>query len=222
MDQVLDSLRSQSIKADGIVLNIAKTDRKKFNLKSYKDIHVHFVDDLKAVKKLLPTLKKYPKYKTITVDDDAIYPVNLAESLLQGLEANPNHIISGRAREIRKNREGNFHSYNDWYIRFDGRPSAPNLVPSGVGGVLYPPKILHKDVFNRRLFNDFIMSDDLWWYAQARRNNVNFVQVPIFDETNFPNIFPIAARGMFFYKNRSDNDKAFQKLLDQYGNFTGV
>lgn len=222
LDQVIESLDSQNIKSDGIILNIAKEDRKRLKLKSYKNVHIYFVNDLKAAKKLLPTLKRFPNYRTITVDDDVVYPTHLSEELLRGHEDNPNHIIAGRAREIRKNKEGNFRSYNDWYIRFDGRPSAPNLVPTGVGGVLYPPNIFHRDVLDKKLIKDFTTTDDLWWYAQARRNDVNFVQVPIFDEAKFPNIFPIAARGLFYYKNRSENDIAFQKLLDLYGNFTGI
>lgn len=222
LDQVINSLRKQNVKSDGIVINIARQDRKHLKLNSYQDIHVDYVEDLKAAKKLLPTILNNPDKNIITVDDDTIYPEDLSEKLLIGLEQNPGNIITGRARKIIRDGSGNFEKYMKWPLLFDGYPSAPNIMPNGVGGVLYPPGVFHQDVFDYDFLNNFLNNDDYWWYTQARRNNTKFVQVPIFDKKNFPNIMPIASKGLFYYGNKTKNDEVFKLLLNKYGNFTGI
>lgn len=218
LDLVIDSLRNQDLEADAIVLNIAEEDRKAIKLKDYRKIELNFVEDLKAMKKLLPTLVEYPECNVITVDDDTIYPEYLSERLWTSSEANPGHVVAGRARKITKTGD-EFNRYMDWLPLFDGHPRDKLVLPNGVGGVLYPANIMHPDVFNEYIYKDFVTTDDFWWYAQARRNGAKFVQVPIFDQSSFPNIMPIASKGLFYYKNKTENDKAFQKLLKVYGNF---
>jgi hypothetical protein len=218
LDQVLDSLRNQRIPGDFIVLNIAKEDKPLLKLNSYANLEVNFVEDLKAMKKLLPTLTKYPEHNIITVDDDTIYPKKLSERLITGYEKNPGNIIAGRARKITKNKD-EFNEYLKWTPLYHGHPSDKLVFPNGVGGVFYPKNIFHPDVFDESFYKNFVTTDDFWWYTQARRNGVQFVQVSIFNRLNFPNIMPIASKGLFYYKNKTENDKAFKMLLDAYGNF---
>lgn len=222
LNQVIDSLRKQDIRAEGIVLNIANEDKDQLKLNSYDDVHINYVENLKAAKKLLPTIINSPDKNIITIDDDTIYPKDLSEKLLQGMDQNPGSIITGRARKIVRDSSGNFETYMKWPLLFEGHHRAPNVMPTGVGGVLYPPGVFHEDVFDYEFLNNFLTNDDYWWYAQARRNNTNFVQVPIFEEKKFPNISPIANKGLFYYGNKTKNDEVFKLLLDKYGNFTGI
>lgn len=222
LPHVIDSLKRQTIKADSIVLNIAKEDKKFLKLNSYKEIDINFVEDLKAMKKLLPTLVSHPSDNIVTVDDDVIYPNHLSESLLIGHQENSDAVITGRAREIQRDGGGEFKPYMKWPLYFDGHQRATNLIPTGVGGVFYPKNTFHNDVFDETKYQNFITVDDFWWYTQARRANAEFVQVPIFKKKDFPNIFPIANRGLFYYGNKTKNDEAFSKLISLYGNFTGI
>ena len=215
---ILDSLRNQVLSPQNIVINIAEDEKQSFKLNSYRGIEVNFVENLKAMKKLLPTLPLYPNHHIITVDDDTIYPNYLSQKLFAGLDKNPGHVVAGRARKITKT-DNQFNKYMEWQPLFDGHESDKLVLPNGVGGVLYPPGIFHSDVFDSGVYHDFITTDDFWWYAQARRNGAKFVQVPIFDRKKFPNIMPIASKGLFYYKNKTENDIAFNKLLDLYGNF---
>lgn len=222
LSQVIDSLINQKIQAKNIVLNISKEDRKAFNLNLGPTVEINFVDDLKAAKKLIPTLIKYPNENIITVDDDTVYPNDLSEKLIAGYLNNPGNIIAGRARKITKDSDNNFLPYMKWPLLFNGYSSSPGLMPTGVGGVFYPANIFHKDVLNSSIYKDYLTTDDFWWYAQARRNGISFVQVKIFNEHKFPNIDIIANKGLFYYGNKTKNDQAFASLLSRYGNFTGV
>jgi hypothetical protein len=218
---ILDSLRNQKIRAQNIILNIAEEEKKNLKINSYSGVEINFVENLKAMKKLLPTLLSHPNEHIITVDDDTIYPTDLSEKLIQGLSNNPNHVVAGRARKITKNKDG-FNKYMEWKPLYDGHESDKLILPNGVGGVLYPPNVFHKDVFDDNVYHEFITTDDFWWYAQARKNGTRFVQVPIYDPSNLPNIMPIANRGLFYYKNKTENDVAFKKLLEMYGDFTAI
>jgi hypothetical protein len=219
---VIDSLINQKVKAKRIVLNIAKDDQEFFNLSFDPVVEVNFVEDLKAAKKLIPTLIKYPNENIITVDDDTVYPDNLSEKLIQGYLNNPGNIITGRARKIAKDNRGHFLPYMKWPLLFNGHDSSTNVMPTGVGGVLYPANIFHKDVLDSSVYKDYLTTDDFWWYTQARRNDVSFVQVKIFNRYTFPNIESIANRGLFYYGNKTKNDQAFFSLISKYGNFTGI
>lgn len=222
LDLVINSLINQRVKAKKIILNIAKEDSKSFNLKLDPSVEINFVEDLKAAKKLIPTLIKYPSENIITVDDDTIYPDTLSEILIRGYMDNPRHIVAGRARKITKDAEGNFLPYMKWPLLFNGHRSSSSVMPTGVGGVLYPSNIFHNDVIDAFEYKDYLTTDDFWWYTQARRMGVDFVQVKVFNENFFPNISPIANKGLFYHGNKTKNDQSFLSLINKYGDFTGI
>lgn len=219
LNQVIKSLKHQETPADHIVINIAKEDKKNFKLNNYYGIEVNFVEDLKAMKKLLPTLQKHSNHNIITVDDDAIYPKELASKLLEGSRNNPGSVIAGRARKIIRTNDG-FAPYLEWPALYDGHERSKDVLPNGVGGVLYPRNVFHKDVFDKDEYINYLNKDDFWWYAQARRAGTEFVQIPIFSKKDFPNISVIANRGLFYYGNKYENDKALASLIATYGDFT--
>lgn len=219
LDQVIRSLKKQSIPADQVVINIAKADKKHFKLNNYYGIEVNFVEDLKAMKKLLPTLKSHSNHNIITVDDDTMYPPHLSERLLRGSTENPGAVVAGRARKVTRSNEG-FAPYLEWPLLFDGHEKSKDVLPTGVGGVLYPKNVFHNDVFDKDQYMNYITKDDFWWYAQARRKGTEFVQVPVFDKNNFPNISPIANKGLYYYGNKYANDEALSSLVSMYGDFT--
>lgn len=221
LDEVVHILYTQNIRPDQIIINIAQEDRPFFKLNTYKDIEVNFLEeDLKAMNKLLPTIERYPDQTIITVDDDVRYPANLSEILLNANQDSSKDIIAGRARQITEDSSG-YLGYEDWPLLFDGQERSPTILPTGVGGTLYPPGSLHKDISDRNECVKYVYQDDLWWYAQARRANTQFIQVPVFSKSEFPNIDEIARDGLYVNLNRgqSKNDLAFKMLLDTYGDF---
>ena len=61
--------------------------------------------------------------------------------------------------------------YKDWsWEIIKVKPSFNNFL-TGVGGVLYPPITLYKDVFNIELFQKLApLADDIWFWAMAVLN----------------------------------------------------
>lgn len=95
---VLETIFSQSVKPDFVVLNLAYDEDIPKDIQSFIDNHpieVNRVPDTKVYKKLLPTLKKYPEACVITIDDDFLYPNNMIEDMLRVHEQYPNYPISG-------------------------------------------------------------------------------------------------------------------------------
>ena len=100
----------------------------------------------------------------ITLDDDAIYHKETIEKLVQQHQQFPNCIISGRAHGIRLNTRGYPLPYQqwEWESKTYELPKM-NLMPTGVGGVLYPPYCLDKTVFDKELIKQLCQwQDDVW------------------------------------------------------------
>ncbi len=78
----------------------------------------------------------------IIVDDDVIYPPHALEVILEGHERYPNAVIGNRCHWMDVEPNGDVGPYDNW-IR-QSRTEAPSmrLMPTGAGGVLYPPGFL--------------------------------------------------------------------------------
>ena len=99
---VLDSIFSQTLPPDKLVLNLATNEIVPDDIQAYLDSHkveVNRVPDTKVYKKLIPTLKQYPEACIVNIDDDWIYPSGMLEEFVRIHRQDPNHPISGN-REI--------------------------------------------------------------------------------------------------------------------------
>lgn len=95
---VLDSVFSQNVKPDLVVLNLAYDEAVPVNVQTYIQKHkveVNRVPDTKVYKKLIPTLRKYPNDCIITIDDDFIYPKGMIEDFMKIHENYPHSPICG-------------------------------------------------------------------------------------------------------------------------------
>lgn len=102
---VLDSIFSQSLTPDKVVLNIGVDEHVPESIQEYLDIHnveINRVIDTKVYKKLIPTLLKYPEACVVSIDDDWIYPRGMLEEFMRIHQQNPHNPISG-------NRQRSFH-----------------------------------------------------------------------------------------------------------------
>lgn len=95
---VLDTIFSQTVPPDFVVLNLAYEEIVPEEVQRYIDTHpieVNRVADTKVFKKLLPTLKKYPNDCIIAIDDDWLYPKGMIADFIKMHERYPHCPISG-------------------------------------------------------------------------------------------------------------------------------
>ena len=95
---VVDSLLSQTLLPDKIVINLACHEIIPYEVNNYiieHSIEINRVEDTKVYKKLLPTLLKYPNACIINIDDDFIYPSHMIHDFLTMHKRYPNNPISG-------------------------------------------------------------------------------------------------------------------------------
>jgi hypothetical protein len=89
------------------------------------------------------------------------------------------------------------------------------LLPTGVGGVLYPPHALHSDVTDSTLFMKLCpTADDLWFYWMARRAGATYRKVGgPFEQT----LLPGTQEESLFAENAEANDRQIRNLVERYG-----
>lgn len=98
LPRVLDTIFSQTIVPDLVVLNLAFGEMIESEVRKYLEEHeveINWVVDTKVYKKLIPTLRKYPDACVISIDDDFLYPSNMIEDFISMHKKYPNNPISG-------------------------------------------------------------------------------------------------------------------------------
>ncbi len=99
---VLDTIFSQTLPPDKVVINLSIDEQIPLDVQDYITKHfieVNRVPDTKVYKKLIPTLKKYPNDCIISIDDDWLYPDEMIADFMEAHRLYPNNPISGN-REI--------------------------------------------------------------------------------------------------------------------------
>ena len=95
---VLDTIFSQTLLPDVVVLNIAFEENVPDVVADYLEEHkveINRVMDTRVYKKLIPTLIKYPEACVISIDDDFLYPKGMIEDFVRIHEKYPDYPISG-------------------------------------------------------------------------------------------------------------------------------
>lgn len=180
--KTISTLLTQSVKPDELILWLAE---EQFPDKQLPDnltrlqkfgLTIRWCEDIRSFKKLIPTLKEHPNDIIITTDDDYYYDKNLIKTLLEEHEKHPDCIIGGRAMLLVKKRNQKFKLIRRSYI-YDNTYLPSYLNPFiGFAGVLYPPHVLHNDVFDKDTFMKIIpTNDDAWFWLNAVRNKTRFV-----------------------------------------------
>lgn len=215
----LRSLLRQSMPADRVILWITDTDgpalpKKVRNLTNH-GLDIRFVDELRSYKKLVPAIEAFPDHFLAIADDDMFYPKDWLATLLRGYRPHAFEIPCLRGHRISTSAEGSALPYRNWHWDVQEQVADPRLVPTGVGGVLYPPKCLHPDAVRQDLFREICpTTDDLWFYWMARRNGYSFRKVGRrFALKNWPGTLD---NGLFL-DNLSRNDRAFNLLEEHFG-----
>lgn len=175
----LESLSTQTLKADRIVLWLAEdefdNDSIPLTLKNMQKwgLEIKFCKDYKSYKKIIPALKEFPNEIIITVDDDMIYPYDFIEQLHRTYLKYPGCICCNLARKIKFNNKNVLAPYITWEQNLYEKEPSFLIFPVGVGGTLYFPGCFDEEVLNEANFMKFApKADDIWLKLMSLKNNV--------------------------------------------------
>lgn len=230
VDCVIKNLRSQTIRADKIILWLAKEQfpngldsLPEELLAVIKDnVEIRWCQDLKSHKKYYYTMLENPESIVITVDDDINYPVDLIEKLLESYMRFPFAVSAVRAYVITYNQDGSIAPYLEWKIaeKAEGIPSY-SLFATGVAGILYPPRCMCKELFNQESITELCLrGDDLWLKVMQVINGTPVVKVDIpFTQ----NIIQGTQTTTLWEDNKygGGNDNQLHNILEKYDSFLG-
>jgi len=180
---------------------------------------IRWVDnDIAPHKKYFYTMKEYPDIPVIIVDDDAFYDSNLIEKLMKSYRAFPDCISAMRANLMTFEDRQKYRAYSGWIMEYKMLLDTPSyqLVPTGVGGVLYPPKALPEEAFNyEAIMETCLYCDDLWLKVLSSHNGYRTV-VP--RDFCLPRIIPSTSETALWRLNvnQNNNDTSMKSILEYY------
>jgi hypothetical protein len=186
----VETLLRQSFKPDQIILWLSEVQfpnkvvpQSLSNLID-RGLQIEFVkDDIRSHKKYFYAFKKFPASTIITVDDDVYYPKDTLKYLIDAHQINKYAVVANRAHKMTF-KDHSLQPYRKWQHNVKSNTDCSFLyVPTGVGGVLYPPKSYNKDIFNVEVFKQIcFMADDLWLKVATLRNNTTVMITPFFNK----------------------------------------
>lgn len=163
------SLMNQKIKADKIMLFLG-SDSKDYQLNKElvdlknKGLEIIYLDeDLKSHKKYYYVMQEYPNDLIITADDDLVYDKDFIDKLYESYLENPNCIHAYRVHRYKFNNK-QLAPYAEWEFEcnYINEPSQELFFTTGAG-VLFPPNLLPKEIFNKKNIIDLCFyADDVW------------------------------------------------------------
>ena len=178
----IKTLLLQNPRADRVILWLSDSDRKLIprnviKLQKY-GLTIERCEDIGSYKKIIPALISYPDATVVTADDDAYYWPSWLEELIEAGRNGGKEIVCHRAHKLDFDIRGGVLPYSDWEFETLDRNPSPSIFPTGVGGVLYKPGILHSDVLDQNLFRQICPSaDDLWLFWMGLRNGVTYRKI---------------------------------------------
>lgn len=220
----IKSLLEQSASFDKLLLWLDEAEFSKNNLPeslsniSDKRFEVCFCSNYKSYKKLVPSLKKYPKATIVSFDDDCIYPKHLLKDLLAHSELHPTKTISSRGRIIRI-KNSDYEPYASWqFIRNDeALTSKKAILPLGYAGILYPPGSLHEHTTNSELFLKLAPhADDLWFKCMALLKGTETAVLPLSCSNQMVLIDGTQENALYTTANADDNNTKQMRAITAY------
>lgn len=182
---VIKAMLNQSVKPDKILLYLSNEEFKKEEIPQdlielqNEIFNIKFCDDLKPHKKYYYVMQEYPDSIIITIDDDIYYPKDLIQKLLNSYKNFPNAVSCLRGHTIKLYDEETFAPYHKWCFeqKILNMPSLL-VLPTGVGGILYPPSCLPKCTFDKeKIKAECLFTDDLWLKWMQLKANIPAVLV---------------------------------------------
>lgn len=225
----IESLLQQSMKPNRIILNISKDEfintplPQTIQMQMLRGLEVNYCEDYLSYKKIIPTLRRFPNAVIITADDDCLYNYDFIENLLISHLKDPTAIWANRIHKITKNNDGTLKSYLDWEQQISNQEGSSNLFFfTSVGGVLYPPHSLYKDVTRDDIFmNISKFNDDVWCFAMAILQGSPIKKSFTHSETgnDFLSVLEVQNDALCIENTNSDNcrnDIIIKAVFDKY------
>lgn len=160
---------------DGIPQELLKLaeDNPRFEIRDY-------ARDIRSYRKLIPALNDFPDAVIVTIDDDVKYHRHMLRDLLRLHDRIPNAILAHRAKRIKPGKPyRKWRKYRWYHFLFNRIYLGFNNIQTGVGGVLYPPHSLKKEMLDVELFTQLApTTDDIWFWAAGVANGYPVVPVP--------------------------------------------
>ena len=127
-----------------------------------------FTNNYRSYIKFVPAFERYPAAIIVTADDDMYYRKNWLSELVAAHESYPRSIVGHRGLEVGHINGDSFTSYKTWSKATVNTPST-SLFLTGVGGVLYPPGTLNRQVLDMDLAMKLASNaDDIWLFFMSR------------------------------------------------------
>ncbi|MDX3930171.1 MAG: glycosyltransferase [Shinella sp.] len=129
--------------------------------------------DLAPHKKYFYVMQEFPNALIVTVDDDVRYDEHLIATLYHGHLDRPSSVVAGRSNLIRFRPDGTLRTYDQWgYDHQHLRERETfELLPTGIGGVLYPPGSVPAEAFDINAIKaTSLHADDLWLKVMTTAN----------------------------------------------------
>ena len=185
----IKSLLAQSVKADEILLWIADEDIALLPCSVLElqpaGLRIRSCPNLRSYKKIIPLLRERPNCYILIADDDVYYYSNWLKDLLKEYRPGRSEVLCHRAHGIRVNDNGLPLPYREWKSELRTKSCSRLVFPTGVGGVLYPPRSFHADVTREDLFSTLCpTTDDIWLFWMASLKGAVFRRVD--GPANFP------------------------------------
>lgn len=223
----IETLLQQTIKPDRIILWLSKSEILPEELPASltrlekRGLEIKWCKNTRSYRKLIPTLHDYPDALIVTADDDIFYPKTWLEQLYTAYQKEPEYIHCHRAHLIKYSPDGNSLPYLQWgYLSMGIQGPSLDIIPTGVGGVLYASNHLNSEIMNEQAFLELCpKADDIWFKAMSLLNNVQCKKVS-------PYCFPLREINIKNNKTLSDdnyqrgeNDSQIDAVAARYGVF---
>lgn len=225
----IESIMQGTVKPNKIVLWLAEDEFKNkklpktLQLQQERGLEIEYCKDLRSYTKLIPSLSKYPNSCIITIDDDVMYEYDLIERLINTHTDNPDKICACRMHRIVLGENNKPITYLKWASCIDDEQVSPLNFPTGVGGVLYPPKSFNQEVFNDKVFMDICpKADDIWFYAMALLNGTKSIWVKNDKPEGYYYSLPLSNDALCLQNtianesNICGNDVQFSTVIEKY------
>ena len=214
-DKIVLYLTSQQFPSGKIPLNI------KALLSVTSIFEVRFCNEIiRSYTKLIPAMQDFPNEIIVTIDDDVRYHKNMLKCLLSRHKKYPNSIIGHRIRRIKLNAK-----YRKWkcykrvsLLTHSFKPSFRNL-QTGVGGVLYPPNSLSKEMLKPELFMQMAPTvDDIWFWAAAVANGTKIAPIPFgfWRQPDLRKPSEVSLRSTNVFSGIDVNRKVFESIIKKF------
>jgi hypothetical protein len=172
-------------------------------------------ENLRAHKKYYYAMMEYPDDIIITIDDDNFYTSNTIEELIKTHKKYPFCVCANYTKKICFV-YNNLLPYNEWVINNDHENISHQFLQIGLGGVLYPPHLLYKDIFYKDIFKEqCFLADDIWLKGMALLNNTPVIQTCM-EFKILPIIYMKNATLSSINNNEAMNDKQIKNIREFY------